>query len=326
MEAINRPIVSFCIPTYNRAPYLEATLKSYVSCSCFDNRVEIVISDNHSTDDTQRICEEYAQKYPNIKYFRNEENINDANFPLVLNRGTGEYLKLMNDNIFITEDGMQSFVALIESMKEKRTPIFFSSNYFNHAKEDVIILNTPDEFAITVSRLCTAISMFGAWREDWAKVDEPLKYSKLRLSQVDWCYQILNLRKQVLLYTKPFFSKKKDIGMKRGGYNWFEVQVQNYYTILQPYIDNNLISRKVLKKEKTICLKSIMPWIATCYWLPMYKERQFEWNGAIQYLLNAFKNIPSFYIIMITLPIWANYYFIKYYVHQIMIKMGIYVR
>lgn len=326
MESNNHPLVSFCIPTYNRATYLEATLQSYVSCVSFDNRVEVIISDNHSTDGTQFIGEEYAKKYPNIRYFRNEENINDANFPLALDRANGEYLKLMNDNIHITKEGLSSFISFIEKMKKKRIPVFCCVKYFNHKKNDVIDCKTADEFAIFASRSCTAISMFGAWKEDWEKVVEPLKYSKLRLSQVDWCYQILNLKKQAKLYTLPISTKKIDIGMKRGGYNWFEVQVKNYYLILQTYVDKGLISNKAIQKEKTTCLLNIMPWIAVRYWLPMYYEWQFEWKGATKNLWNAFKENPIFYMVMSTIPIWANYYYLKYHIRQFMIKLGKNVR
>lgn len=326
MEIVNRPLVSFCIPTYNRATYLETTLKSYISCKSFDKNVELVISDNHSTDNTQSICEEYAQKYSNIKYFRNDENIYDANFPLALNRASGHYIKLMNDNIHITENGLSALVSFIDSMKNERPPIFCCTRYFNHPQKDVIICNNANEFIRIVSRSCTAIGMFGAWKEDWDCVIDPLKYSKLQLSQVDWCYQIINLRKKAILYTKPYSTKRIDMGLRRGGYNWFEVQVHNYYAILQPYIDNNLISKYALREEKATFLKNIMPWIATRYWLPMYREWQFEWKGSTKYLWDAFKSLPLFYLIMGTLPIWANYYFFKYYIRSLFVKIGIIVR
>lgn len=323
---MNRPLISFCIPTYNRSEYLKATLLSYVNCSCFDKRIEIVISDNHSIDDTQRISEEFSRKYFNIKYFRNEENINDANFPLALNRATGEYVKLMNDNIHITEDGLMGLITFIEKNIEFRTPLFCCSTYFNHNRSDIILCDTVDEFVTIVSRSCTGISMFGAWREDWQQVKEPLKYSKLRLSQVDWCYQIINLRKRAVIYTNAYSSKKMDIGMKRSGYNWFEVQVKNYYSIIEPYVKSGLISKRAQRIEKKTCLKNIMPWIATRYWLPMYKEWQFDFNGSTKYLWDAFKCIPLFYIIMGTIPVWANYYFLKYHIRQLFVKLGINVR
>ena len=79
----NRLLVSICIPTYNRSTYLRQSLERYIVEKEFiDGKVEIVISDNASTDDTKMVVEEYVKKYKNIRYYRNKENIRDKNFPL----------------------------------------------------------------------------------------------------------------------------------------------------------------------------------------------------------------------------------------------------
>ena len=62
------PILSLCIPTYNRANILEKTISRIVSCRSFDSDVELVISDNCSTDNTRQVCEHFAAKYDNVKY------------------------------------------------------------------------------------------------------------------------------------------------------------------------------------------------------------------------------------------------------------------
>lgn len=55
---------------------------------------ELVISDNASTDCTQRICQEYAAKDSRIRYYRNEKNIGaPKNFNRVFELSSGEYFK-----------------------------------------------------------------------------------------------------------------------------------------------------------------------------------------------------------------------------------------
>ena len=71
-----KPLLSICIPTFNRGDLLNDILSKYVDNPQFDNDVEIVISDNASTDSTEDICRRYVEKYSNIRYFKNEENIN----------------------------------------------------------------------------------------------------------------------------------------------------------------------------------------------------------------------------------------------------------
>ena len=70
------PLLSICIPTYNREKYLQECLDSIIGQEGFSTQdIEIVISDNASQDGTMSLVESYKAKYPNIQYFRNAENI-----------------------------------------------------------------------------------------------------------------------------------------------------------------------------------------------------------------------------------------------------------
>ena len=60
--------LSFCIPTYNFADFLPQTLESIVSQA--DDRVQIVIVDGASTDNTPEVVEQWRQRFPHIKYIR----------------------------------------------------------------------------------------------------------------------------------------------------------------------------------------------------------------------------------------------------------------
>lgn len=317
-----RPIVAFCIPTYNRASFLKQSLESYVTNDGFDDDVEIVISDNASTDETQSIGEYYANHYPNIHYFRNDENIRDANFPLALDRATAHYVKLMNDNIPIASGGLKFVKEHVRKHLVEKPPLFFVSNAIKgYSKENEVVCNNFEDFVSLLSRNITGISLFGAWKEHWIKVIERNKYSKMQLSQDDWCYQIVSSNSKTVLVSGCYGLKKRDIA-KRSGYNWFQVQIENYYKILQPYIDKGLVSNKALRKEKEKCLKMIMPWIAKRYWIPIYPEWAFDYKGTTRILWENFKSIPLFYVIMITLPIWANWHVLKYYTKCLLKSVG----
>ena len=58
-------LLSFAIPCYNSAAYMEKCIKS---CLAGGDDVEIIIVDDGSTkDDTLKIAKEYEAKYPNIR-------------------------------------------------------------------------------------------------------------------------------------------------------------------------------------------------------------------------------------------------------------------
>ena len=59
------PIVSICCTTYNHEKYIAQTLDSFLSQQT-EYPYEILIHDDASTDGTQAIIKEYAEKYPDL--------------------------------------------------------------------------------------------------------------------------------------------------------------------------------------------------------------------------------------------------------------------
>ena len=60
------PLVSIIIPTYNHARFISKSLKSVIN-QTFENWEAIVV-DNHSTDDTDKILNQYIDS--RIKYLK----------------------------------------------------------------------------------------------------------------------------------------------------------------------------------------------------------------------------------------------------------------
>jgi abequosyltransferase len=74
------PEVSVCIPTFDRRGYLEELLDALLREPGAD-RLQIVVSDNASTDGTEDLCRSLAQRWPQIKYIRKSVNEGpDRNF------------------------------------------------------------------------------------------------------------------------------------------------------------------------------------------------------------------------------------------------------
>lgn len=124
----NTILLSLCIPTYNRVETLTVMLERVVHDPDFDEEVEIVISDNCSTDDTEAQMRRMASEYPNIKYYRNSENVQDRNFYLALSRGKGRYLKLLNDYILFKAGGLGIMKDYIRKCEGEDVNLFFYSN------------------------------------------------------------------------------------------------------------------------------------------------------------------------------------------------------
>jgi glycosyltransferase involved in cell wall biosynthesis len=96
------PLVSIGIPTYNRADvFLHQALESAVN-QTYPN-IEIVVSDNCSTDRTQELVDSF--KSMRIKYHKQIENIGaKKNYNYCLEQATGEYFLLLHDDDMIDPD------------------------------------------------------------------------------------------------------------------------------------------------------------------------------------------------------------------------------
>lgn len=86
------PRVSIGLPVFNGEKYLTQALNSLVSQDFED--FELILSDNASTDSTEAICREFAEKDRRIQYHRNEANIGASkNYGRVFELARGEFFK-----------------------------------------------------------------------------------------------------------------------------------------------------------------------------------------------------------------------------------------
>ncbi|MEO1673070.1 MAG: glycosyltransferase, partial [Cyanobacteria bacterium J06631_2] len=84
----NNPLVSIGMPVYNGANFIREALDSILS-QTFDN-FELVICDNASIDETEKICREYASKDSRIHYHRSQQNLGATwNFNRVFELASG---------------------------------------------------------------------------------------------------------------------------------------------------------------------------------------------------------------------------------------------
>lgn len=91
---IMQPKVSVLIPVYNRSDLIVRAVRSVLNQT--HQNLEVVISDNASTDDTWSVVERLAAADSRIRTFRNATNLGPTrNWIAGLERCSGEYLKVL---------------------------------------------------------------------------------------------------------------------------------------------------------------------------------------------------------------------------------------
>ncbi|WP_298068741.1 glycosyltransferase family 2 protein [uncultured Mailhella sp.] len=113
----SEPLVSICIPNYNYAQYLTRCFDSVLS-QTYDN-IEVIFSDNNSTDDSFEIAIEYRKKFAskNIYYnfSKNKFNVgSDQNTTICRNKATGKYLMYLSSDDALKPSFIEKCVSIME--------------------------------------------------------------------------------------------------------------------------------------------------------------------------------------------------------------------
>jgi glycosyltransferase involved in cell wall biosynthesis len=266
----NHFLLSICIPTFNRSNQLEQTLYSITSQKIFQesNKIEIVISDNFSNDNTESVAQEFQKNFPNkIVYKKTTENILDKNFEKVLSMASGTYLKLNNDTLKHKENSLEKLLDLIEKNINKKPILFFSNGalkYFKLLKGEGL-----NFFISNVSYNSTWIASFGIWKETFDTISDFNKNNKLQLVQTDILFQTVNSKKSIIIDDEVHFETLNT--SIKGGYDLVEIFFDNYKSLLKMELIQNNITIKVYNKElKKILMNFFSNWIAL---IKVYPEK-----------------------------------------------------
>lgn len=123
---------SVIIPTYNRSSFLRLAILSVLRQKSVS--FEIIICDDHSTDDTEKIVFSFQDK--RIKYYKNIKRLGTSlNYVKSFKHSKGKYIFTLGDDDFILDD--QTLESVLSRMKKYSTgmgkigTITYEKSYFD---------------------------------------------------------------------------------------------------------------------------------------------------------------------------------------------------
>ena len=156
------PKVSVIVPVYNVEKYLERCLDSILNQS-FKEEIEVIVVNDGSPDNSQKIIDKYQKKYKNVKgYIKENGGLSSArNFGLT--KATGEYVSFIDSDDYIDKD---LYKSVSSKMNKKYDIIIFDYNVAEGKKitrikslfpEDADNV-TPQEYLLTqVTSACNKV-------------------------------------------------------------------------------------------------------------------------------------------------------------------------
>lgn len=241
---MNRPILSICIPTYNRADYLrDALLSIFVQLTPeLSHMVEVVVADNASADHTEEVAKEFTGKIDRFVYVKNPDNVGfDGNINIVVRASSGRYCWYLGDDDAIVNGALAHMVEVCQEDKYGvisvadrpllSRPVDASLN--TYSKNDHIDGLSPTENYIR-GYLPSALSMLIFRRDDWLREADFADHTP------GWFYFevilkiVVSKNAQVLCIKKPMVLTGQDMRWADGGAG------------LKIFIDCNRFLRKML--------------------------------------------------------------------------------
>lgn len=113
-----KPLLSICIPAYNRPQILEESLINcihQIEKNNFQELVEIVVVDDSTHSPSNTMIAPYVQKHPYISYHKNEKNLGWINTVTHIKKSHWEYILLIADDDVLTAHALEYIVWKIRS-------------------------------------------------------------------------------------------------------------------------------------------------------------------------------------------------------------------
>ena len=239
----SRPLLTLAIPTFNRSPFLTELLNCLLPQFTGEQRAELIVSDNASTDDTEAVVASYAGRGLAVRYIRNAENIGaDRNFLQCLDLASGKYVWVMGHDDLVAPGAIASILSLIEQQEYDLiylSSVGFSGDQRPAPRHDYLgrfaeIVTDGEYFLEKVNALIGLISVNIINKDRLLASTHPdiAELCESNLIQVGWLFPVIHRRCRVLyIFERLVFYRH----FNSGGWGICEVFGLRLHTIARRY-------------------------------------------------------------------------------------------
>ena len=285
------PVLSICIPTYNRAFYLLKTLESITKEKIFleTDDVEIVVSNNCSIDDTDEICRKYQEKFPDKFVYIKQETPMPWQYHMIKPAiyGHGKYAKLNNDTCYFEKGALEK---IIKYLKENEDTEFLFINNKETKTPLISKYSTFDDFLKNISYDITWLGSFLCKKDIYNSIEPSIEHYDSLMPHVDVYGKWFLNNYNVTVWTEKLLFVQQ-VSKKGQSYNIAEVFGQKYFDILYDYVGkNNGLKKRTIEKEKEKIINFI-----NHFYFDIKNQYTFKKSGYFCYMLKYYAFEPCFY-------------------------------
>ena len=138
---------SIIIPVYNVQEYLVRCVESIVDQNYPKDKLQVLLVDDGSTDNSGALCDAFADSYSFIEvYHKTNGGLSDArNYGM--ERATGEYILFLDSDDYLSADACAKFNEAIAAQPKK--PDVVAAAMVKHIREEEILVGRVSEGFLT---------------------------------------------------------------------------------------------------------------------------------------------------------------------------------
>lgn len=249
--------LTIAIPTYNRANYLEILLNSIlIQYKEVKEFLELIISDNASTDNTREVVDKYLLLGLEIQYFCQTENLGpDRNIANCFIKARGEYVWIVGDDDQLLPSSLNKIfnILKLEAPDLVYAPYIMEdcSRTFpkQHSSINFKVFHSNASFIKKVHHKITFISSNIINK---SLIESQIDINKLKifygshLVQLVWMLSIVEAGTKFIICDEPHILVPKN---NSGGYKIFDVFAKNISEILSNRFGENHLFKEIIIKE-----------------------------------------------------------------------------
>lgn len=258
----DRPLLTIAIPTYNRSACLARLLESLAPQLEGENRIELIISDNASPDDTRAVVKSFQEKGVRLHYIRSEENIGpDANFLKCFRVANGRYVWIFGDDDIILPGSLAKLLNILSQNEYDLVYVGFftlsgplATEKSSHQIEAEVI-ESAREMVKRANHSLTFISGNIINRERVRnEIERPLEeLVGTNLLQLGWIFTALNNFRRGIHVTEPLIAAGDSASPD---FNFIGVFGPNFVSITDRWLNDPSLRRIIFSSV----LKTLMPY------------------------------------------------------------------
>ena len=114
-------LITFTVPCYNSAAYMDRCVETLLPAG---EEAEIILVDDGSKDDTGKIADAYAEKYPNIvKVIHQENGGHGEGVNQGIRNASGMYFKVVDSDDWLDAEALQKVMQTLRGFAAMEQPV-----------------------------------------------------------------------------------------------------------------------------------------------------------------------------------------------------------